>query len=433
MTSGTFTTWPISSITIPEDRQRKEFVEIEALAESISRLGLINPLTITESGTLVAGERRLLAVKSLGWTTVPVQLASDVSPKMLRAIELEENTRRKDLTWQEEAIAIFEYDRDRKAEVEGWSTADTAAALGNEVRIIQAKLSVAKEVLSGNASVAEAPKLSTAIGLVTRKNERAAASKDAALAAIIYDTPGATFSSVAAFEPVKVGDFNDFARTYEGQPFNLVHCDFPFGINANKMQQGYSVGEHGGYEDSPELYFNLLDIFVQQHDRFIADSAHLVFWFSMKYYSETLTMLRRTRFIVDDFPFIWLKDVGLLPDPNRGPRRVYETAFFGRAGDRKIVRAVNNAVQLPRGSDHIHMSVKPASVLEHFFRMLVDSSTTLFDPTAGGGTALQAALALGARSATGLEINPEFAQRANEALQKQRVELLKKEAKDEAG
>jgi hypothetical protein len=197
------------------------------------------------------------------------------------------------------------------------------------------------------------------------------------------------------------------------------------------MQQGYSRGEHGDYDDNPDIYFDLLDAFVTHSDRFISESAHLVFWFSMKYYTETLAMLRRTSFIIDDFPFIWLKDVGLLPDPNRGPRRVYETAFFGRAGDRKIVRAVNNAVSLPRGSDHIHMSVKPVPVLEHFFRMLVDSSTTLFDPTAGGGTALQAAIGLGARSATGLELNEEFAQRANEALQRQRVEMLKKEAKDE--
>jgi hypothetical protein len=147
----------------------------------------------------------------------------------------------------------------------------------------------------------------------------------------------------------------------------------------------------------------------------------------MRYYTETLQFLRRTRFIVDDFPLIWVKDLGLLPDPNRGPRRVYETALFGRAGDRKVVRAVSNAVTLPRGSDHIHMSVKPVPVLEHFFRMLVDGSTSLFDPTAGGGTALQAATTLGAFSVSGLEINPEFASRANSALQRQRAEMLAKE------
>lgn len=430
MTSGIFRPVSVSSITVPAERQRKEFKEddINALAESILRRGLIHPILVTEEGVLVAGERRLLAIKKLGWDQVPTQLQDEISSKELRALELEENTKRVDLTWQERAAAILEFDEERRAELPEWTLDDTAAALGFERTSIGKYVSVAKEL--GNKAVAEAPKFSTAVGLVTRANERKKAAGTSDILAKIYDQPGKTLSSVEAFEPVKVGDFNEFIKLYDGPQFNLIHCDFPYGIYADKMQQGYSVGEHGGYEDSPDLYFSLLDTFVSNCDRLAGESCHLVFWFSMKYYTETLQFLRRTRFIVDDFPLIWLKDLGLLPDPNRGPRRVYETAFFGRAGDRKVVRAVSNAVSLPRGSDHIHMSVKPVPVLEHFFRMLVDGTTTLFDPTAGGGTALQAALSLGARSATGLELNPEFAQRANAALQKQRVEMLKKEQKD---
>lgn len=432
MTSGVFRSVSVESITVPSDRQRKEFKDedIQALADSIRRLGLIHPLVVTEENVLIAGERRLLASRSLGWTDIPVQLASDLSDSQRRAIELEENTKRVDLTWQERCTAILEFDEDRRAEAEGWTLEDTAAALGFDRSVIGRYINVAKEIQSGNQAVVQAPKLSTAVGLVQRAAERKKSAEASDLLAKIYDQPGRTLSSVEAFEPIKNGDFNEFVKLYDGPTFNLLHCDFPYGINADKMQQGYSVGEHGGYEDSPDLYFSLLDTFVTNCDRLAAESCHLVFWFSMKYYTETLQLLRRTRFIIDDFPLVWVKDLGLLPDPNRGPRRVYETAFFGRAGDRKIVRAVSNAVTLPRGTDHIHMSVKPVPVLEHFFRMLVDGTTTLFDPTAGGGTALQAALGLGARSATGLELNPEFCQRANAALQKQRAEMLKKEAKD---
>lgn len=432
MTSGIFRSISVESIIVPAERQRKEFKDedIQALAESIRRRGLIHPLLVTEENLLVSGERRLLAVKTLGWDQVATQLQEEISPKELRALELEENTKRVDLTWQERCLAILEFTKQQKEEVPEWTTDDTAAALGFERTWVGKQIQVAEEISSGNAAVIEAPKLSTAVGLVQRATERKKSAELADLVSKIYDQPGKTLSSVDAFEPIKVADFKEFINVYDGPTFNLIHCDFPYGINADKMQQGYSRGEHGDYEDSPDVYFDLLDTFVTQHDRLVGESAHLIFWFSMKYYTETLALLRRTRFIVDDFPLVWMKDLGLLPDPNRGPRRVYETAFFGRAGDRKIVRAVSNAVSLPRGSDHIHMSVKPVPVLEHFFRMLVDGTTTLFDPTAGGGTALQAAIGLGARSATGLEINADFAGRANAELKKQRIEMLKKEEKD---
>lgn len=430
MTTGTFRSVPVDDIFVSPTRQRKEFREedILALADSIRRLGLIHPLLVTEAFELIAGERRLLAIRELGWTLVPVQFTNELTSRERKALELEENTKRVDLTWQEKCVAVLEFDELQREEVTSWTNADTAAALGYTESWVSQQISVAKELSGGNKTVAEAPKLSTAVGLVRRKHEREKQSHVAALTGALFDKPGESLSSIAAFEPITQGDFNTWAPIFEGTPYNLIHCDFPYGINADQNQQGYAVEEHGGYADSADIYFQLLDTFLAHHERFCAESCHLVFWFSMKYYTETLALLRRTRFIIDDFPLIWTKDVGLLPDPNRGPRRVYETAFLGRSGDRKIVRAVANAISAPRGDDHIHMSVKPVPVLEHFFRMLVDGTTSLFDPTAGGGTSLRAAINLGAGRAEGLELNPDFVARANRACQQQRAEFLKREA-----
>jgi DNA modification methylase len=98
------------------------------------------------------------------------------------------------------------------------------------------------------------------------------------------------------------------------------------------------------------------------------------------------------------------------------PRRVYETALFCRRGDRKVVKPVSNAVSLPTDSMTDHMSVKPVPVLTHFFRMVVDEHSTVLDPTCGSGTALIAAKACGAKHLLGIEVNREFAQRADDAL-----------------
>jgi DNA modification methylase len=62
------------------------------------------------------------------------------------------------------------------------------------------------------------------------------------------------------------------------------------------------------------------------------------------------------------------------------------------------------------------MSIKPFDMLIHFFRMAVDEHTTLLDPTCGSGNAIRAAKALRAKLTLGLEINDEFARRANLAL-----------------
>jgi DNA modification methylase len=112
---------------------------------------------------------------------------------------------------------------------------------------------------------------------------------------------------------------------------------------------------------------------------------------------------------VDPFPLVWHKsdNAGVLPDPQRGPRRTYETAFFCSRGDRKIVQAVANSVAAPTTKD-IHMSEKPVEVLRHFMRMTTDGFSNVLDPTAGSGNAIQVARSLRAASFLGLEIDPQF-------------------------
>src|SRR5258708_20224521 len=102
-----------------------------------------------------------------------------------------------------------------------------------------------------------------------------------------------------------------------------------------------------------------------------------MFWFSMHYYHDTLLFFETyTDFKIDPFPLVWMKsdNVGILPDPTRGPRRIYETCLFGARGDRQIARAVSNAVFSPSERDQ-HMSIKPQEMLEKFFRIFFDPNT----------------------------------------------------------
>lgn len=86
------TTKPIDSIKIG-NRFRKKLGDIEGLAESIQEVGLLQPVVIQPDGTLIAGERRIVACKQLGWTEIPVHVIN--LENALRG-EYVENFQRKD-------------------------------------------------------------------------------------------------------------------------------------------------------------------------------------------------------------------------------------------------------------------------------------------------------------------------------------------------
>ncbi len=147
-----------------------------------------------------------------------------------------------------------------------------------------------------------------------------------------------------------------------------------------------------------------------------------MFWFSMQSYQFTYEALSEgTGLNVDPYPIIWLKsdNIGILPAPSRGPRRIYETAFLCRRGDRKIVRAKSNAYAAPT-TGLIHPHEKPEPMLRHFFEMFVDGNTNMLDPTCGSGSSLRAAESLSANSVVGIETDEEFARLANLELEKTR-------------
>lgn len=92
---------PIDTIDV-NGRHRRDMGDIRALADSIADVGLLNPVTLTREGRLVAGQRRLEAVRLCGMDTVPARFADnlDDAAKLLRA-ERDENVCRKDMTASE--------------------------------------------------------------------------------------------------------------------------------------------------------------------------------------------------------------------------------------------------------------------------------------------------------------------------------------------
>jgi ParB family chromosome partitioning protein len=88
-------------------RHRKDAGDIAELADSIDRLGLLQPITISPDGVLVCGWRRLLAIQRLGWTTTRVWVRSGISDRLSGLLaQQDENTLHKPFS-QLEAAALY--------------------------------------------------------------------------------------------------------------------------------------------------------------------------------------------------------------------------------------------------------------------------------------------------------------------------------------
>ena len=153
---------PVDQIQPNHYQPRKEFSpdELKELADSIRTNGLLQPLAVRSVGTgyeLVAGERRLRAVRSLGWPTVPA-IVRDYDDRTMLTLALIENLQRADLNPIEEAEGYtrlateFDLTQNEIADLVGKDRSTVA----NLQRVLQLPAPVRKMLESGALSLGHA-------------------------------------------------------------------------------------------------------------------------------------------------------------------------------------------------------------------------------------------------------------------------------------
>jgi ParB/RepB/Spo0J family partition protein len=116
----TFTTVPVGKIVSESNRKHGGIGNIAILAESIKAEGLINPPTVVanEDGTyrVIAGHRRVEAVRQLKWKEVQVKVIDEADADRLEAIALSENVNRQEMHPLDEA-ETFKKLLDKRADI----------------------------------------------------------------------------------------------------------------------------------------------------------------------------------------------------------------------------------------------------------------------------------------------------------------------------
>lgn len=106
--AGGITELPLEKVTPNRQQPRSAFPagELEQLAASIRRHGLLQPIVVSRDGEryeLIAGHRRVLAARLAGKTSIPAVIRDDAGDRL--ELALTENLQRSDLNAIEEARA----------------------------------------------------------------------------------------------------------------------------------------------------------------------------------------------------------------------------------------------------------------------------------------------------------------------------------------
>ncbi len=189
---GGVTAVPLHRVEPNPLQPRKEFdpEAMQALADSIAEHGLIQPLTVRETGNgyyqIIAGERRWRAARMAGLEEIPV-LIIDADDRKVMELALVENLQREDLNPMEEAqgyrTLMEEYGLTQNETAQ--RVGKSRSAVANSLRLLSLSDELAAMVREGELSPGHARAL---LGLKSEKLRLQAAQRIIALQLSVRQT-----------------------------------------------------------------------------------------------------------------------------------------------------------------------------------------------------------------------------------------------------
>jgi len=326
-------------------RFREDYGDLTDFIYSIKTHGLINPISVYpgKEGNyhLIAGGRRLHALREIGAENVPVRIFTEqLNERQLRVLELAENTQRKDMTWQEDAnlkreihkLQQSEYGTARPGPVEqqGWSTEDTASMLGVSRSNVADAIALADSMdrLGGVVdfkNMKTAKEARNAIGKISEAMirrelvQRAEKKKQAG-----------TFLQ-GLFDAYVVGDAIEYMKNLPDDTFDLIVLDPPYGINLNETKKDNECDTYTEVEQKNYLIF--METVLRQTYRVAKPNTFCILWFGIEPWFEYLYKLAKDiGYEGNRIPGIWTKPNGQSLNPSQQLATAFEPFFVFRKG-----------------------------------------------------------------------------------------------------
>lgn len=434
---------PLTQIIIKPNRQRQEF-EPEALQDlknSIEDRGLMHPPVLRREGdawVLVAGERRLKAISEIfelggrfqcnGETfadgVVPFTNLGELSLLEAEEAELDENLKRRDLTWQEHAAAVARLHALRSAQKEvkraeaievigeasspatpAHTIADTAEELtgrrdGSYQDTIRKEIIVAKHL--DNPAIAKAKSADEAFKILKRQEEQ---KKNMELAAVV----GASFNA-DQHQLFNVNCLEWMARPENAGQFDVILTDPPYGMDAQDFGDGAGRldGIEHHYDDSYDSWKKLISDWAALSFVVAKSQAHAYVFCDIDRFHELKLYMQEAGWYVFRTPLINHKiNSGRVPLPDQGPRRQYELVLYAIKGKKPVTHIYPDVISTSGDENMSHGAQKPVALYQNLLQRSVRAGDKVLDSFAGSGTIFPAAHTYKCQ-AVGLEQNPEY-------------------------
>lgn len=399
----------VEDIKIANERFREDYGAIEELAVSIQRYGLLHPIVVDDQLNLIAGERRLKAHKLLGITEIEVKQLKDMTPLECREIEIEENLKRKDFTWQEEVKAKSEIDKIKrelygsatKGHGGGWGIRDTADSTGDSIGTVSRDLRLAKAIEEYPELANEGSK-DAAWKMFNRKRERSLIDELAERTKIEIDT-----------KCIVCGNNEVEMRKLKQNTFDLIFTDPQYAIGLDKDFKSIDAwaGKVYKQDDEIERVMNNISIVVRECYRVLKDDRHMYLWFGIQHYEYLLKLIRDAGFNVNPVPLIWHKSGGGGAGGSEyAYASNYEACFFCMKGRRSLNKLGQSNVWLePRVAPQrkVHPTEKPRTLIRKMIEQSSQVGELVGDPYGGSFSTVISALEM-KRNAWGCDIDKEY-------------------------
>jgi DNA modification methylase/ParB-like chromosome segregation protein Spo0J len=412
------------AISIPASRQRKEIESdsIVDLANSISSIGLIHPIVVNQDKdqiVLVAGERRLQAMETI-WGMgdvfthggsvisegqVPCTYLKDLDPLDAMEIELEENIRRQDLSWQDRSTATSQLYELRRLQAEKIKASiPGTAVLAAEVypdhvdkagqNAVREELILARHLK--DPDVAKAASRAEGLKIIKRKEETA---RQVALGVQV----GKTFG--AHSHQLYLSDCLDWMKREEPSQFDVILTDPPYGIDAQDFNDSGGKANAAGhtYDDSYDSWVKLITQFAVGSYLLAKPQAHAYVFCDIDNFVSLRDYMSIAGWKVFRTPFIWHNPTSQrAPWPQMGPHRRWQMCLYAVKGSRPVLKLSPDVLTYASDDNLGWAAQKPVELFKDLLSRSCRAGDTVLDPFCGSGTIFPAAHGLKIR-ATGIE------------------------------
>lgn len=431
--------YKIDELVISTQRQRSDFELglLNELADSISTNGLLHPVVVRVAGSdvhLVAGERRIRAILDLNALDrqfkfnnqlvdkgyVPGATLGELTPIEAMEAELEENVRRINLSWQDEARATLKLRelRTLQARAAGLPAPMTIAIAPERYPEVgqSAALSKVKDELNvvrflDDPDIGGAKSLIEAVKVMDKKEDIRQRQALAARVGTVYSTKQQLLFNE---------DMTEWLPKCPSNQFDVILTDPPYGISSDEFGTSGGRAEAHTYEDSPERAATLYNVLAQESFRVTKPDAHIYVFCDIDLFASLRLLFSKFNWRVHRTPLIWYKPSGMrAPWPEMGPQRKWQMILYAVKGQRPTNHLAGDVITANPDDNMGHQAQKPIAVISDLLGRSAHPGDRVLDPFCGTGTIFAAAHAMNCY-ATGIELDP-----AHYGLALRRLETLK--------